>query len=70
MTLHIELSDEETRILERKAKGLGTTVEQLASSAVRNLLQETPDQPTSGMDVDAAIEFVVRKNKELYKRLA
>ncbi len=70
MTLIIELSDEETRSLERKAKGLGTTVEQLASSAVRNLLHETPDQPTSGMDVDAAIEFVVRKNKELYKRLA
>ena len=70
MTLSIELTEEETRILERKAKGLGTTAEELASTVVRTMLSESSSGSSVAMDVDAAIEFVVRKNRELYRRLA
>ena len=71
MTLKIELSEDEARVLEKKAQGLGKTAEELAATAVRGLLSDSLESNSgAGMDIDAAIEFVVRKNRELYKRLA
>jgi len=64
MTIPIELSDPETEKLRSEAQRLGVDPQALAAAAVRDLLnRETTD-------FEQAAKYVLRKNQELYKRLA
>jgi HEAT repeat protein len=64
MRLSIELSDAETAKLREEATRLGVAPEELARAAVADLLSNE-DQ-----DFREAAEQVLRKNEELYRRLA
>jgi len=64
MKLSIELSDNQGERLEAEAKRLGVAPERLAQAAVTDLLGRRAD------DFRAAAEHVLRKNTELYRRLA
>ena len=64
MRLSIELSDAETTKLREEAARLGVEPEELARAAVADLLSNE-DQ-----DFREAAEHVLRKNEELYRRLA
>lgn len=64
MKLSIELTDAETTKLRQEATRLGVEPEDLARAAVTDLLSNE-DQ-----DFRDAAEQVLRKNEELYRRLA
>jgi predicted transcriptional regulator len=64
MRLTIDLSPAQEERLRREAERLGLTAEALARAAIADLLA-TPDD-----DFRIAAERVVRKNEELYRRLA
>lgn len=64
MTLTIELPDAEVDRLREKARELGVRPEDLAAAAVLDLLHRQAD------DFEAAAQYVLRKNQELYRRLA
>ncbi len=64
MKLAIELSDAQAERLRQEARRLQITTEELARAALCDLLSE-PDE-----DFQAAAERVLRKNDELYRRLA
>ena len=64
MKLAVELSEAETRRLEEAAARLGVDPTELARAAISDLLS-TPDD-----DFRAAADHVLRKNEELYRRLA
>jgi len=64
MRLTIELSAAQADRLRQEAERLGLTPEDLARAAVVDLLA------TPGDDFRQASEEVLRKNKELYRRLA
>jgi hypothetical protein len=60
----IELSDPQESRLRERAKALGVAPEELAKAAVEDLL-ETPDE-----EFASAADHVLKKNAELYRRLA
>jgi hypothetical protein len=62
--LSIELTPAEEAKLREQAARLGVEPSTLAQAAVADLLASTDD------DFRAAAERVLRKNKELYRRLA
>jgi hypothetical protein len=64
MKLAIELSAPQTERLRAEADRLGVGVEDLARAVVADVLGE-PDE-----EFRAAAERVLRKNEELYRRLA
>lgn len=64
MKLTIELSPAQTEQLRLEAERLGLAPEDLARAAVADLLA------TSGEEFKSAAERVLRKNEELYRRLA
>ncbi len=64
MKVSIELSVAQAQQLEAEASRLGVQPEQLARAAVADLL----DREQS--DFEAAARRVLRKNEELYRRLA
>ncbi len=64
MKIAIELSEPQESQLRQRAKILGIAPEELARVAVADLLSQ-PDQ-----DFAAAADRVLRKNAELYRRLA
>ena len=64
MKLDIELSPTQAERLREEAERLKITPEELARAALRDLLSE-PDQT-----FNTAVERVLRKNDELYRRLA
>lgn len=64
MKIPIELSESQAEKLHNEALRLGVEPQALAAAAVVDLLnRETPD-------FDQAAQYVVRKNRELYKRLS
>ncbi len=63
-SLNITLSDESLSLLEDKAEKLGVSLEELAMLGVVELLSRTD------FDFEKAVEYVLGKNDELYKRLA
>ena len=63
-TLTISLSDEQLKRLQENASLLGTTPEELARAGIEEFLKR-PDEAFRN-----AMEYVLRKNAELYKRLA
>ena len=64
MKLTIDLSPAQAERLRHEAERLGLTPENLARAAIADLLA-TPDD-----EFRAAAERVLRKNEELYRRLA
>jgi hypothetical protein len=64
MKVSIELSAAQAERLRLEAERLGLTPEELAKAAVADLLS------SAGEDFRVAAERVLRKNEELYRRLA
>jgi hypothetical protein len=64
MKLSIDLSPAQADRLRVEAERLGLTPEDLARAAITDLLAAT------GEDFKAAAERVLKKNQELYRRLA
>ncbi len=64
MKLTIDLSPAQAEQLRHEAERLGLAPEDLARAAIADLLA------TPGDDFKSAAERVLRKNKELYRRLA
>ena len=64
MKLSIDLSPAQAERLRVEAERLGLTPEDLARAAITDLLAST------GEDFAAAAERVLKKNEELYRRLA
>ena len=68
VTITLELTDEQAKVLAEDADRQGLTVPELA--LLRVLLVHTPAEQGSGMDFESAVEYVFDKNSELYERLA
>ena len=64
MKLSIDLSPAQADRLRLEAERLGLTPEDLARVAIADLLAAT------GEDFKAAVDRVLKKNEELYRRLA
>jgi predicted transcriptional regulator len=64
MKLSIELSPAQAERLRHEAARFGLTPEDLARAAIADLLT------TTGEDFRAAADRVLKKNEELYRRLA
>jgi len=64
MTLAISLTEDQAREINRFAADLGVAPEELARAAVVDLI--TQMQP----DFESAADGVIKKNRELYERLA
>lgn len=64
MKLSIDLSPAQAERLRLEAERLGLTPEDLAKAAIADLLA------SAGEDFTAAAERVLKKNEELYRRLA
>jgi hypothetical protein len=64
MKIAIELLEAQAGRLREEAQRLGVQPEELARAAVLDLLQREPS------DFDAAAEYVLKKNRELYRRLS
>lgn len=64
MTLNLELDEQQARRLQDVARQLNVSVNDLARAAINDLLAK-PDN-----DFERAAERVLKKNAELYKRLA
>lgn len=69
MSFTIELTDEQIQQLERRATKLNLTAEQLVTASVQNLLSDEYSE-TNAMEFSDAMEYVMKKNRELYRRLA
>jgi predicted DNA-binding protein len=68
----VKLSAEFAKRLADKARRTGSTIEDLARGAVEDSLQEAEDQSVGPNDhvYHRASEFVLRRNADLYRRLA
>ena len=64
MKIAIDLSEPQESQLRERAKALGVAPEELARAAVADLLGQADEE------FNAAAERVMRKNAELYRRLA
>jgi hypothetical protein len=64
MTLNLDLDEQQTRRLEDAARRLNVSVNDLAIAAINDLLAK-PET-----DFEQAAARVLKKNAELYKRLA
>lgn len=64
MKLTVDLSPAQAERLRREAERLGLAPEELARAAITDLLA-TPDE-----EFKSAADRVLRKNEELYRRLA
>jgi hypothetical protein len=64
MKLSFDLTETQNEKLDSTAKRLGIQPEELAKAALNDLL----DQPKE--DFEAATQHVLKKNKELYRRLS
>jgi antitoxin FitA len=64
MSITLELSEEQARRLDERARELGVGAQELAKAAVTDLLSRPAD------DFERAAKFVLEKNRELYRRLS
>lgn len=64
MTLNLELDERQVRLLQEAAQRLNVSVNELAKAAINDLLAK-PEQ-----EFERAAAHVLKKNAELYKRLA
>jgi hypothetical protein len=64
MKIQVEVTPAAKRSLSSQAHELGVSLEELARAAILDLAAKP------GKDFQSAARYVLRKNKELYKRLA
>lgn len=64
MRISIDLSEEETDALSEAADRLGVSPEELARTTIADVLSHP------GMSFEAAKDHVLKKNEELFRRLA
>jgi hypothetical protein len=64
MTISFDLTGEAQKQLEETARRLNINVNELAAAAVRDLVSQPSD------DFDQAAKHVLKKNADLYRRLA
>lgn len=64
MTLHLELDEQQIQRLEQAAHRLNVSVNELAKAAINDLIAK-PE-----VDFQQAADRVLKKNAELYRRLA
>lgn len=64
MSISLELSDEQSKRLQERARELGVDPRDLARAAVNDLLSRADDE------FDRAAKLVLEKNRELYRRLS
>ncbi len=64
MSISLNLDEEQSARLEERARELGVDARELAKAAVNDLLTRPAD------DFDRAAQFVLEKNRELYRRLS
>lgn len=64
MSISIDFDDEQSALLEQRARELGVDARELAKAAVNDLLTRPAD------DFNRAAKFVLEKNRELYRRLS
>ena len=64
MTLNLQLDEQQAQRLQEVARRLNVSVNDLAKAAINDLLAK-PDS-----DFECAATHVLKKNAELYKRLA
>ena len=62
--LTISVSDEAANQLRERSSRLGVTPEDLARAGINDMLRATDEKVRSAMD------YVLKKNEELYRRLA
>jgi len=62
--LTVDISDDRLAKLREVAKGLLVTPEELVVASIEDLLARPED------DFEQAVEYVLKKNTELYRRLA
>jgi len=63
-TFSITLEKEQATKLEQLASSLGLSVEDIIQLSINDILTKTDDSFSEAMD------YILKKNKELYKRLA
>jgi len=64
MSISITLGNEESARLEQRARELGVDARELARAAINDLVTRRAE------DFDRAANFVLEKNRELYRRLS
>jgi hypothetical protein len=64
MTISLQLTADQERLLQGAAQRLGIPVSDLATAAIRDLLLQ------SSTDYEQVADRVLDKNRELYRRLA
>ena len=64
MAISLNLDEEQSARLEERARELGVDALELAKAAVNDLLTRPDD------DFDRAANFVLEKNRQLYRRLS
>ena len=64
MSIQLDLQKEQAKLLESTARRLGVDARDLARAAVADLLAQPRE------DFQEAAELVLKKNSELYRRLA
>lgn len=71
-TITISLADEKAKELEAQAQRLGVNVQELVRIAAENLAEQNHDRDLMPGDAEfkRAVAYVMKKNAELYRRLA
>ena len=60
----IELAEERLQVLQQRADDLGITLEELVQLSINDLLARPQEE------FQQAVDYVLKKNAELYRRLA
>ena len=63
-TITVQLDDTKAALLREKAKKFGLSPDQLVTASIEDLIAQPEPE------FEQAVQKVLRKNKELYKRLA
>jgi predicted transcriptional regulator len=64
MSISFQLDDEQSRRLEEMARRLNVDPKELAQAAINDLVSRPAD------DFERSVEYVLEKNRELYRWLA
>ena len=64
VTINIDIDDNKARLLEKKAEEFGLSLNDLISATFNDLISKPDDNFTK------AVDYIINKNKKLYKKLA
>lgn len=68
-TLTLELTDEQTKLLAEEAERLSLPMQEVAARRLFSAWQSA-EVESRNMEFEEAMEYVFKKNSELYRRLA